>query len=146
MTEEQMADNTMITATQEKLRTILADRFDQHIDFGDGTFAIPYGSASVMLVVRPYTETDTIVELIANVASEANITTDVMHWLLRKNAEIHLGGFGLIFDDTIVYSYAISGNTVTADSLEAAITSVAVIADYYDDEIIRLAGGKREID
>lgn len=141
-----MSTSALITSTQDKVRSVMQERFANHIDFGDGTFAIPHGSSSVAIVVRPYTETDTMVELIAQVVSEATVTPEVMHWLLRKNAELHMGSFGLLFDDSIVYSYALAGNRLDADALESAIASVAVIADHYDDEIVTLAGGKRAVD
>lgn len=139
-------EQTLITATQNKVRNVLSERFPNHIDFGDGTFAVPYGSSSVAIMVRPYTETDTMVELIAQLVSEATVNNDVMHWLLRKNAELHMGAFGLLFDDSIVYSYAIAGNSLDADELESAIAAIAVISDHYDDEIVAMAGGKRAVD
>ncbi len=141
-----MSEQTLITAAQDKVRGVLQNRFANHIDFGDGTFAIPHGSSSVAIVVRPYTETDTMVELIAQIVSEAKVTPEVMHWLLRKNAELHMGAFGLLFDDSIVYNYSLSGNNLDADELESAIASIAVIADHYDDELVQMTGGKRAVD
>ena len=141
-----MTPDALISQTQDAVRDVLAARFDDHIDFGDGTFAIPHGSSSVSIVVRPFTETDTIVELTSQVVSDADVNPELTRWLLRKNAELHFGGFGLLFDDTIVFSYAISGSPLDANALEAAITSVAVIADHYDDEIVKMAGGRRVTD
>ena len=141
-----MTTDTLITSTQDAVRAVLASRFQDHIDFGDGTFAIPFGSSSVSIVVRPYTESDTIIELTAQVVSEATVSSELMHWLLRKNAELHFGGFGLLFDDTIVFTYSISGSAIEGSVLEAAITSVAVIADHYDDQLVRMAGGLRAAD
>ncbi len=138
--------NARIQETQAKVQHVLQERFPGYIDFGDGTFAVAYGSTSVSLVVRPYTETDTIVELMAHIASGSTLDRDILHWLLRKNAELHFGAFGLLFDDSIVFSYSVSGNTVNANELEAAVATVAVIADHYDDEIVTMAGGKRAID
>lgn len=135
-----------MTDIQNTLREVLASRFPDHIDFGDGTYAIPHGSSSVSIVVRPYTETDSIVELTAQIVSEATISQDLLHWLLRKNAELHFGSFGLLFDDTIIFTYALPGSAVTATVLEAAITTMAVIADHYDDEILKMAGGRRVAD
>lgn len=141
-----MTPDAIITSTQSAVATILADRFPDHLDFGDGTFAIPHGSSSVSIVVRSYTETDAVIDLTAQVVSEANITAEITKWLLRKNAEIHMGSFGLLFDDTIIYSYSLSAREINADTLESAITSVAVIADHYDDEIVEKIGGKRVVD
>ncbi len=141
-----MTTDTAMNEIQVTLRDVLTSRFPDHIDFGDGTYAIPHGSSSVSIVVRPYTETDSIVELTAQIVSEATISQDLLHWLLRKNAELHFGSFGLLFDDTIIFTYTLPGSVVNASALEAAITSVAVIADHYDDEILKMAGGKRVAD
>jgi len=137
---------SLIVSTQDTLKRVLADKFPNAIDFGDGSYAIPYGSSSVMIVVRPFTETDTMVEFMAQVVTDATITDELMRWLLRKNVELHFGGFGLLFDDTIVFSYAIPGANLSTNEIEAAITSVSIIADHYDDEIVKMAGGKRAID
>lgn len=141
-----MTTDSAMNEIQTTLRDVLTSRFPDHIDFGDGTYAIPHGSSSVSIVVRPYTETDSIVELTAQIVSEATISQDLLYWLLRKNAELHFGSFGLLFDDTIIFTYTLPGSVVNASALEAAITSVAVIADHYDDEVIKMAGGKRVVD
>lgn len=141
-----MTPETLLAEVREKVRAVLAARFHNHIDFGDGTYAVPHGSSSVAIVIRPFTESDAMVELIAQIVSGASVSQELMHWLLRKNAELHFGAFGMLFDDTIVYTYAISGNSFNANELEAAITSIAVIADHYDDEIVGMAGGKRATD
>jgi hypothetical protein len=87
-----------------------------------------------------------MVEITSHVVTDATITPELTKWLLRKNVELHFGGFGLLFDDTIVFSYSLPGSSIDASALEAAITAVAVIADHYDDEIVAMAGGKRAID
>ena len=67
-------------------------------------------------------------------------------FLLRKNAELHIGGFGLLFDDTIVFQHSIAGTNLDANELVTSVNTVAVIADYYDDEIVERSGGKRATD
>lgn len=141
-----MTPETLVTATRDRVAQILRDRFPAAEDFGDGSYALTHGSSSVIIVVRPYTETDTMVEVMAQVVTGAAMSADVMHFLLRKNAELHFGAFSLLFDDTIMYSYSVAGSTLDANELEAAVTSVAVIADHYDDEIVAMAGGKRAAD
>jgi len=139
-----------VSALLETARTtvgaFLAERFPDAIDYGDGSYTISHGSSSVMIVVRPYTETDTMVELISQIVTGAKIDEAVLRWMLRKNAELHFGAFGLLFDDTIIFSYSLPGNSLDAGELESAITSVAVIADHYDDIIVNMAGGKRVAD
>ncbi|MBK6761427.1 MAG: YbjN domain-containing protein [Ignavibacteria bacterium] len=141
-----MTPDAIIESTRANVAAILKERFPQTVDFSDGSYALSYGSSSVGVVVRRYTETDTMVEIMAQVVSGAEITPELLKWLLRKNAELHFGAFGLLFDDTIIYTYSLPGSKLDASELEAAVTSVAVIADHYDDEIVKMAGGKRTSD
>jgi hypothetical protein len=138
--------NNLIDSTTQHVRSVLNAKFSNVIDFNDGSFAIPHGSSSVSVVVRTYTETECMIELMAQVVSGANISEELLRWLLRKNAELHLGAFGLLFDDTIVYTYAITWGSTGGTDLESAVTSVAVIADHYDDEIVAMSGGLRTVD
>lgn len=135
-----------MSATTSRIKDVLERTFPDAMDFGDGSFTISQGSTNVIVVVRPYTEHDTMVEITSHVVTDATITPELTKWLLRKNVELHFGGFGLLFDDTIVFSYSLPGSSIDASALEAAITAVAVIADHYDDEIVAMAGGKRAID
>jgi hypothetical protein len=96
-----------------------------------------------MIIVRPFTDEDSCVECSANVVIGAKITPDLMKFLLRKNTELHFGAFGLLFDDTITFAHSITGSNLDENELLTSLNSVATIADYYDDVIIEMAGGKR---
>lgn len=136
----------LINETVAKVENILNNNFPDHLSFGNGSFTISRGSTQVMIVVRPFTDTETCIECTANVVIGANITPDLMRFLLRKNAELHFGSFGLLFDDTIIFSHSITGTNLDANELTTTLNSVAIIADYYDDIIVELAGGKRSAD
>ncbi|MDX9791162.1 MAG: YbjN domain-containing protein [Candidatus Kapaibacterium sp.] len=136
----------LLDATSLKVESILKERFKDYLSFGNGTFTISRGSCQVMILVRPFTESDTVIECMANVVSGAIISNDLMQFLLRKNAELHFGAFGLLFDNSIVFQHSIAGTHVDANELTASINAVAIIADHYDDEIIKMAGGSRQIE
>lgn len=144
-------ENTGVTSmdilnkVQEKTEKLVEKLFPNNIKF-DNAYTIARGSAQVMVLVRPFTKDDAIVECIANVVTDAKITEELMQFLLRKNAEIHLGGFGLLFDNTIIFQHSLPGINLDESELKAAVNAVAAIADYYDDEIIKIAGGKRACD
>jgi hypothetical protein len=104
------------------------------------------GSTRVMIAVRAFTPEECMVEVTAHVVTGADMSPELMKFLLRKNAELHIGGFGLLFDDTVVFSNSITGTHMDRNELITAIAAVAVIADHYDDEIVALAGGKRASD
>ncbi len=136
----------LIEKTTQLLEELLNKHFPEHLKFGNGTFTIQRGSSQIMIVVRPYTEDETCVEFYSNVVTDANITPELMHFLLRKNAELHFGAFGVIFDDTITFSHSILGSSLNEKSLKLILNTVAVISDHYDDIIVDLAGGKRASD
>jgi hypothetical protein len=153
MIESKNLNNIILDTPQEliddtiaKVHKILDEHFPDHIEYGNGQFTIPHGSTQIMVLVRPFIEDDTCVECFSQVVTGANITPGLMKFLLRKNAEIHLGAFGLLFDDTIIFSHSITGKNMDASELFATLNSVAVIADYYDDIIVKMAGGKKAID
>jgi hypothetical protein len=98
-----------MSATKSRIKDVLERTFPDAMDFGDGSFTISQGSTNVIVVVRPYTEHDTMVEITSHVVTDATITPELTKWLLRKNVELHFGGFGLLFDDTIVFSYSLPG-------------------------------------
>ena len=139
--QEMVTPNDLLEATNVKVKTILESDFPDYIDYGDGSYTVQKGSATVLIVVRAFTEKETVVEMVSNLVDGANITPELMTFLLRKTAELHFGGFGLLFDDTISYSYALPGSNLDATELKTAIEATAIIADHYDDEIVAMAGG-----
>lgn len=138
--------NELIQSTINKVSKYLSEIYPNHITFGDGTFTISRGSSQVMIIVRPFTDTESCVECISNVVTSADVTPDLMRFLLRKNSELHFGAFGLLFDDTITFSHTLPGANLDLNELRTAINAVAIISDYYDDIIVELAGGKRASD
>ncbi len=136
----------LIVQTIDNVKNILEKHFPEYISFEDGSFTINRGSTQVMIVVRPFTDDDTCVECFANVVTGADISNELMRFLLRKNAELHFGAFGLLFDDTITFSNSLSGINLDVNELTTTLNAIAVIADYYDDIIVEMAGGKRAAD
>ncbi|MDQ1266941.1 MAG: hypothetical protein QG635_2094 [Bacteroidota bacterium] len=136
----------LIDQTIEKVSGFLNKNFPSHLAFGSGQFTLKRGTSQVMIIVRAFTADDTSVEFISNVVTGAAITPELMKFLLRKNAELHFGAFGLLFDDTISFSYSIAGKNLDENEFDTAMLSVAIIADYYDEMIVEMAGGKRACD
>jgi hypothetical protein len=139
-------NTSMFEETRSQIIRILDDAYPEYMTFGNGVYAVSRGSTRVMIAVRSFTPEECMIEVTAHVVTDANVSPELMKFLLRKNAELHIGGFGLLFDDTIVFSYSITGTHMDRNELITAIAAVAVIADHYDDEIVALAGGKRASD
>lgn len=136
----------LVEATHARVASIISSLYPDAMQFDDGSWVITHGSSAVMIMVRPYTTSDTMVELLSQVVTGATVSTDLMHFLLRKNAELHFGAFSLLFDGTVMFSYSLPGSNIDPNELEAALSSVSVIADHYDDVIVQMAGGKRHAD
>jgi len=136
----------LIDKTIDNVQRFLDKFFPEHLSFGNGNYTITRGSTQVMIIVRPFTDKETSVECISQVVTGAKITPEIMNFLLRKNAELHFGAFGLYFDNTITYSHAIAGTQLDDNELVTTLNAVAVIADHYDDKIVDIAGGKRATD
>jgi hypothetical protein len=137
---------SLLDQTIVKVENILEKKYPEFISFGQGSYTISRGSSQVMLIIRPFSNNETCVQCISHVVMGATITPELMMFLLRKNSEINWGAFGLLFDNTIVFSHSIAGANIDENELGTTIDSVAIIADHYDDEIVSLAGGKRAKD
>ncbi|MGQ9819133.1 MAG: T3SS (YopN, CesT) and YbjN peptide-binding chaperone 1 [Candidatus Kapaibacteriales bacterium] len=141
----QQTPQDLIDKTIADLEKLLDEHFPEHIKF-DGTFTVQRGSSQIMIIVRPFTIDDACIEFYSNVVTGAKITNDLMHFLLRKNAELHFGSFGIIFDNTITFSHSIIASSLNQKTLSLILNSLALICDYYDDIIVNIAGGKRASD
>ncbi|MCX6154331.1 MAG: hypothetical protein NT007_09230 [Candidatus Kapabacteria bacterium] len=137
---------TLLDTTVDDVKTLLNEHFPNHISFGYGSFTISRGSSQIMIIVRPFTLDETCIELFAHVVTGATINEELLKFLMRKNAELHFGAFGLLFDGTITFSHSILGSNLDPNELVITLNSVAVISDYYDDIIVDMAGGKRALD
>jgi type III secretion system-like peptide-binding chaperone len=133
----------VIDGTIAKVKSYMDKNYPSHIAFEDGTFVISSGSAQVMVIVRPFLADEACVEMISTVVTGAEITLELSKFLLRKNAELHFGAFGLLFDDTITFAQAITGANLDENEFCNTLDSVAVLSDYYDDVIVEMAGGKK---
>ena len=132
----------LIQQTSQKVAQFLSEGTFDYVKFDDDTFTVTHGSTQIIILVRPYTEIETIVEFTANIVFDAEMSNYLLHFLLRKNSELHFGAFGLLFDDTVTYNYSLAGTNLDANEFKTALESVAIISDYYDDEIIKMSGGK----
>lgn len=136
----------LLDSTHREVESILKETYPDYLSFETGQFTLTRGSSQVMIIVRPFTENETCVEIMANVVTGGNISPQIMKFLLRKNAELHFGAFGLLFDNTIIFQYSITGTNLDKNELVTSINAVAIIADHYDDELATMSGGRRAID
>jgi len=146
MTENSNSPEQSYNDACNKVDRILKTNFPNYIRFENGKFTILHGSTQVMITIHYLIDNETIIICSANVVRKAKINDEVMNFLLRKNAQIQFGAFGLLFDGTVIFSHSITGSNLDENELMTTLNSVAQMSDYYDDVIVAMAGGKRAKD
>lgn len=108
--------------------------------------AIFMGSALVEVLVFPWGEDEAIINTRSYVVTGAELSPDLMRYLLRENTVMRFGGFGIDDVGDILFEHTIVGSTCDKKELEASVAAVLEVADEYDDKIVERWGGKRALD
>ncbi|MCA9791105.1 MAG: YbjN domain-containing protein [Candidatus Eremiobacteraeota bacterium] len=109
-------------------------------------FGVRVGSAFAQTAIYPMGEDDAVISTRAYVVTGAELTADLMHFLLRENDRMTFGAFGVDEDGDIFFEHTIVGSTCDQPELKTSVSSVVLIADEYDDLIAEKWGGQRAID
>ena len=109
-------------------------------------FGLFMGSAWVEVLISPWEDDDTIITTRSKVVIGAEITPDLMKFLLLENSEMMFGAFSINKAGDILFGHTIVGSTCDPEELEASVLSVLETSDDYDDKIINHWGGKRALD
>ena len=111
---------------------------------GDALFAVKQGSTFVLIHVVPWSSDRALCRCVAQMVKGIHMTGAFALDLLELNAYLRLGAFAydrkermLIFLHSIL-----GGDTLDKEELLATVRDVAVIADEYDDKIIKRYGGQ----
>ena len=104
------------------------------------------GSAVAQVAVLPWGDDDATITTRAYLVTGAELTPDLMRYLLQKNAELRFGAFGVDEDGDILFEHSIVGSSCDKGELKASVLAVLVTADKYDDEIVARWGGERMLD
>lgn len=109
-------------------------------------FGVLVGSAFAQTAIYPFGEEESVISTRAYVVTGAELTADLMHFLLRENDRMTFGAFGIDEEGDIFFEHSILGSTCDPEELKSSVSSVVLIADEYDDLIVDKWGGKRAID
>jgi hypothetical protein len=139
-----------VAATQKKVKSFLKQMYGKQyasiVTEIDGSFVVRRGSAAVHVSVKSWGKDDCLVTALAYVVQNAKVGPKLLTTLMRRNASENIGAYGLLFDDTIVFSHSIAGANLDMNELRVTIGTVAYVADESDDEIRKIAGGLRAVD
>ncbi|MGF1492665.1 MAG: CYTH domain-containing protein [Microcoleaceae cyanobacterium] len=109
-------------------------------------FGLFMGSAWVEVQVYPWGKKEAVINARSKVVSGAEITPELMMFLLQENAGLLFGAFSIDQNGDILFEHTIVGSTCDREELDASVKAVLSTADEYDDRIIEKWGGKRALD
>jgi type III secretion system-like peptide-binding chaperone len=104
------------------------------------------GSALAQTAVFPWREDEAVVCTRAYVVTKIELTQDLLQYLLRENADMRFGAFGVDSDGDILFEHSIVGSSCDKNELKASVMAVVMTADQYDDDIVSRWGGQRALD
>ena len=142
---------TFETSAQEECYRRVTDwlervRYRIEADPDEPVLTVRAGSSVVRLRVYPWGKADATIRIRAQVVIGAPLDPELTEFLLRENARLQFGGFGLDGDGDIVFEHSLVGSTCDVDEILSALAAVSMAADAYDNRIVERWGGRRAID
>lgn len=111
----------------------------------DKMYVVKQGSSYVMISVVPWGEDRAIVRCVAQLVKGVRMEAGLALQLLSLNSVLRFGAFAFVKEGNLVlFLHSIlGGETLDTEELLATIRDVALIADDWDDKIIKRFGGQR---
>lgn len=114
----------------------------------DQLYVIKQGSAYVMISVVPWGENKAMVRCTSQLVKGVDVDGPLAKQLLELNSHLRFGAFAWDSQEQVVlFTHTIlGGTTLDSEELMATLRDVALIADEYDDKLMKKYGGQRMID
>lgn len=114
----------------------------------DTLYVIKQGSAYVMINVVPWGENKAMVRCTSQLVKGVDVDGGLAKQLLELNSHLRFGAFAWDKNEqTVLFTHTIlGGTTLDPEELMATLRDVALIADEYDDKLMKKYGGQRMID
>ncbi len=114
----------------------------------ESLYVIKQGSTYVMINVVPWGENKAMVRCTSQLVKGIDLEGGLARQLLELNAHLRFGAFAFESSEQVVlFTHTILGGaTLDHEELMATLRDVALIADEYDDKIVKKYGGQRMID
>ena len=109
-------------------------------------FSLQFGSATVLVEIKPFRELESVIYIWAYVATDVEINSDLLLYLLKQNDSFRFGGFSMADEGDIRFHVTLLGASCQQNEFKLALTEVLESADRYDDLIVERWGGRRAAD
>lgn len=114
----------------------------------DSLYVIKQGSAYVMISVVPWGDNRAMVLCTSQLVKGLDVDGPLAKQLLELNCHLRFGAFAVDpGEHTVLFTHTIlGGHTLDPEELVATLRDVALVADEYDDKLMKKYGGQRMID
>ncbi|MCU0439979.1 MAG: YbjN domain-containing protein [Raineya sp.] len=127
-------NESLIASTQAKVEKYIQELFhDYEVAKVENTYSFAFGTVNVNIRIIGWHTDDVLVEVYSYLAENVAVDGKTAEELLRLNASMHFGSFGLTFDRAVIYSYSLAGANLDFNEFMAAVQTVATVADSYDE-------------
>ena len=142
MFEHQVQEETFF-----KVREYLSDLFEDepYHDPENNHFYVRYGTTVLEISVEPYGSDEAMVTVMSYCVQDVEIEEELLLGLLELNHQTPCGSFSLVGND-IFFAHSLFGRSLEPRDLLRTITSVATMADDYDDRIVARYGGQTALE
>lgn len=128
-------NQALVNETYAKIDGFIKELFheDEVIKIDD-MYSFSFGTVTVNMMVRPWHSEDVLVDVFSYLAEDVDLSKAQMDELLRMNATIPFGSFGLSMENSIKFQYTLAGKNIDLNEFSAAVQNIAAIADQYDEQ------------
>lgn len=136
-----------VKALRGKIEHILTESFGTYSVDADGDIFVDHASARVFVCPRHWRERQTVVSIFSVTNVDVPVSGDLTAFLAQENLHMLFGHFALRADEGASHGSVWLGHTLLGDFLDAeelvtALSTVARLADAYDDRIRERFGGR----
>ena len=141
-----MFEHTIQEETFRKVKEYLGELFEEpYHDPENDHFYVRYGTTVLEISVEPYGPEEAMVTIMSYCVQDVEVEDDLLLGLLELNHQLLCGSFSVVGND-IFFAHSLFGSSLEPRDLLRAITSVATLADDYNDRIVARYGGQTALE
>lgn len=130
----------------KQVKRLLDELVDEHFDDAEHCdFYLKFGSTILEISIRPFDEDNAVVEILAYCVQGVEASLELYRELLALNSQVPLGAFSAVGSD-VFFSHSFLGRKLHAEQLITSLSSVAAVADEYDEKIVERFGGETALE
>lgn len=141
-----MFEHAVQEETFNKVKEYLGELFEEpYHDPENDHFYVRYGTTVLEISVEPHGPEESIVRIMSYCVQDVEMEEELLLGLLELNHQLLCGSFSVV-DNDIFFAHSLYGRNLEPRDLLRAITSVATLADDYDDKIVARYGGQTALE